>query len=588
METGFKNILPQVIEEYYGVEVARIEFCEEGHSNVVCFVTSEVGERFVFRIEPPFVNSQKVNDFRKIAIPNDLPFAVPRFIFEERNLPEPFEAFVISGYRFISGLTKYRWYEVPDADDLVKMADAYKSLTNSLRTIDLEPSSVAFVERYFNELEAIANFKDIVCDNSIRYEFSQKFDRFMENADAIIGRAIDIVDNLEPQFVHNDFQMGNILFDGDAISGVLDFEDLSQGFYEIDAIFSAFRIAKSNGSETKLEINRKAFETFLNKVDNGQVISTYRSETYEFWLSFFALRESFRYMISAINKVDIMRLGIGFMPCFLQVANYNSSVSPKKRSLIMLRNYEVPDACELERIENENDELVFVQLLSPDYPYNNSISAQRDYLKSNLRKPFYIFPVFKDDIPDFRLEMRMRQLSPTFDEIVRPRMHKILGSADSIKRGVLITRAQPFHLGHLEMIERVIDRLDELIIIIASAEEAFTERNPLTAGQRMEIVRESISGKYYADKVWIFPVPCNRFVAENMLELRLLCPDFQTVVSTNPVHHRMAEYSGLIYDSPEVSSDVRATKIRDLARAGLPIDGMMEEKAKKLFLKYLG
>lgn len=586
MEIAFKDILPQVVEDYYGVEVARIEFCDEGHSNVVCFVTSEVGERFVFRIEPPFVNSQKVNDFRKIAISNDLPFAVPRFIFEERNLPEPFEAFVISGYRFISGYTKYRWYEVPDADDLMKVADAYKILTNSLRTIDLEPSSVAFIERYDNEQEAITKFKDIICDSSIRYEVSQKFDCFMEKADEIIGRACELVENLEPQFVHNDFQMGNILFEGDAISGVLDFEDLSQGFYEIDAIFSAFRIAKSNGSETKLEINRKAFETFLNKVDNGQVISTYRSETYEFWLSFFALRESFRYMISAINKVDIMRLGIGFMPCFLQVANYNSSVSPQKRSLIMLRNYEVPDACELERIENENDELVFVQLLSPDFPCNNSISAQRDYQKSNLRKPFYIFPVFKDDIPDFRLEMRMRQLSPAFGEIIRPRVHNILPSADTKKRAVVITRAQPFHIGHLEMIERVIDNYDELIIVIASAEEAFTERNPLTAGQRMEIVRASIREKPYADKIWIFPVPCKRFVAENMLELRLLCPDFQTVVSTNPVHQRMAEYAGLVYDSPEVKSTVRATTIREYADSLLPIDGMATSEAENLFLKY--
>ena len=82
-------------------------------------------------------------------------------------------------------------------------------------------------------------------------------------------------------------------------------------------------------------------------------------------------------------------------------------------------------------------------------------------------------------------------------------------------------------------------------------------------------------------------MPCNRFVAENMSELRFLCPDFQSVISTNPVNCRLAEYEGLIYDTPKISCQVRATDIRDKVRNGLSISGMMSNQiAENIFLKY--
>lgn len=588
IECLFSDILPQVIEGYYGVVVDRIEFCHDGHSNVVCFVDdSRAGVRLVFRIEPPFVNSQRFSDFRKISLPENLPFQVPVFTYGERPMPEPFHDFSISGYRYINGKTKYKWYELPSISDLFLIADVYRSISDVLAQLPVDKASVGFFERYYYELDVIEKYRDFICDSSIRCEFIDKFASFIGNAKTILKCAEKLVESLTPQFVHNDFQLGNIVFDDDKISGLLDFEDLTLGYREIDTIFSAFRIAKTNGCETRIDVDYKVFNEFLRLSGDG-TLKFFQKESYDFWLSFFALREAIRYMLSAVNKIDVMRVGVGFMSCFLQVANFCIDAPSPLRALMYLNADEIPDVDDLKKIESDFSEIVFVQLLESPCSCNNSIIAQRNYLREHLAKPFHLFPVFKDDIPDFRLNMRIRQLSPSYNTVVSARMRNVIPSADEKKRGVMVTRAQPFHKGHLEIIEKVIDNYDEVIIVIACAEESFTDRNPLTAGQRMEIVTESIKGKHYADKIWIFPVTCNRFVAENMLELRLLCPDFHAVISTNPVNCRMAEYEGLIYDTPEISCPTRATDIRNNARNGVSINGMMCNKtAEYIFLKYI-
>lgn len=587
MQCQFYNILPDVIENYYGVKVARIELCHEGHSNVVCVVdTAETGDRLVFRIEPPFENTRRFNDFKKISLPDNLPFQVPKFIYEEHLMPVPFSGFSISGYKFIKGKTKYQCYDLPSFSDLSLIVDAYRSITDALAQTPVDKASVGFFERYYYELDMIEKFRDSICDYSINCEFIDKFDAFISRAKSILKRAEILAESLVLQFVHNDFQLGNIVFDGDKISGLLDFEDMVLGYREFDTIFSAFRIAKSNGSETNIDVDIKIFNEFL-RLSGDKTLVLYQKESYEFWLSFFALREAIRYMISAVNNVDVMRVGIGFMSCFLQVSNFCIDAPLPLRALMFLNADELPDVDDLKKIESEFSEIIFVQLLESPCYCNNFIIEQRNYLRMHLAKPFYIFPVFKDDIPDFRLKMRIQQLSPSYSTIVSARMHKAIPSADEKKRGVMITRAQPFHKGHLEIIEKVVDKYDEVIIIIACAEESFTDRNPLTAGQRMEIVAKSIQDKPYVDKIWIFPVPCNRFVAENMSELRFLCPDFQSVISTNPVNCRLAEYDGLIYDTPKISCQVRATDIRDKVRNGLSISGMMSNQiAENIFLKY--
>ena len=58
-----------------------------------------------------------------------------------------------------------------------------------------------------------------------------------------------------------------------------------------------------------------------------------------------------------------------------------------------------------------------------------------------------------------------------------------------MKYGVILMRAQPFHKGHLYVIQKILEENDKALIVIGSANKSKTKRNPLPIEKRVEIVR---------------------------------------------------------------------------------------------------
>jgi nicotinamide-nucleotide adenylyltransferase len=54
--------------------------------------------------------------------------------------------------------------------------------------------------------------------------------------------------------------------------------------------------------------------------------------------------------------------------------------------------------------------------------------------------------------------------------------------------GLILGRFQPLHRGHLELIQTALDVCDHLIIMIGSAQESGTERNPLGYLDRCDMI----------------------------------------------------------------------------------------------------
>lgn len=71
-----------------------------------------------------------------------------------------------------------------------------------------------------------------------------------------------------------------------------------------------------------------------------------------------------------------------------------------------------------------------------------------------------------------------------------------------LKRGLFVGRFQPFHLGHLGAIKNALEHVEELIIMVGSAEYSHSDKNPFTAGERVEMIRAALKeagmdpGKY--------------------------------------------------------------------------------------------
>lgn len=99
------------------------------------------------------------------------------------------------------------------------------------------------------------------------------------------------------------------------------------------------------------------------------------------------------------------------------------------------------------------------------------------------------------------------------------------------------------HLGHLAVIREVLGRCDDLVIVVGSAEESHTEKNPFTAGERYQMIILSLTPQERA-RVHIIPVrDVNRYsVWVNHVESYV--PPFDIVFSNSDLTRSLFEQAG--------------------------------------------
>ena len=59
-------------------------------------------------------------------------------------------------------------------------------------------------------------------------------------------------------------------------------------------------------------------------------------------------------------------------------------------------------------------------------------------------------------------------------------------------RGILIGRMQPFHNGHMQVIKKILEEVDEIIIGIGSAQLSHELKDPFTAGERVLMISQTL------------------------------------------------------------------------------------------------
>lgn len=113
----------------------------------------------------------------------------------------------------------------------------------------------------------------------------------------------------------------------------------------------------------------------------------------------------------------------------------------------------------------------------------------------------------------------------------------------SLVRGLIVGRFQPFHKGHLAVIREVLRKCDDVVVIIGSAEESHTEKNPFTAGERYQMLLSSLTQEERA-RVLIIPVrDVNRYsVWVNHLESYV--PPFDVVFSNSDLTRSLFKQAG--------------------------------------------
>ena len=109
-----------------------------------------------------------------------------------------------------------------------------------------------------------------------------------------------------------------------------------------------------------------------------------------------------------------------------------------------------------------------------------------------------------------------------------------------VNRALYVGRFQPFHLGHLDAIKIVLKSVDELVVVIGSAQYSHNANNPFTAGERLVMVRRALeeAGIDYS-RTWIVPVPDVHLHMLWVSALEGYTPKFNVVYSNEPLTRRL-------------------------------------------------
>lgn len=114
-----------------------------------------------------------------------------------------------------------------------------------------------------------------------------------------------------------------------------------------------------------------------------------------------------------------------------------------------------------------------------------------------------------------------------------------------VDRGLYVGRFQPFHLGHLHSIQSVLKKVDELVIVIGSAQYSHKLNNPFTAGERLVMIRNAIDeARVDYSKLWVVPVADVHLHMLWVSELEGYTPKFNVVFSNEPLTRRLFTEAG--------------------------------------------
>lgn len=115
------------------------------------------------------------------------------------------------------------------------------------------------------------------------------------------------------------------------------------------------------------------------------------------------------------------------------------------------------------------------------------------------------------------------------------------------ERGLMIGRYQPFHNGHLELVQQAMSECEEIIIAIAASQFNYTPSNPFTAGERTYMIHEAlVAKKIDMNKVYIIPIMNLENNAIWLGHVKSNVPEFDTIYTGNKFVKELAEQGGAI------------------------------------------
>jgi nicotinamide-nucleotide adenylyltransferase len=118
--------------------------------------------------------------------------------------------------------------------------------------------------------------------------------------------------------------------------------------------------------------------------------------------------------------------------------------------------------------------------------------------------------------------------------------------AKKVKRVAFVGRFQPFHRGHLSVIEDLLPKFDQVLVVIGSSDKFRTLENPFTVGERHAMVKATLDSLgVKPEKFKVVPLTDLENDEKWVGHFVKTCPDFETVAITdNPRVEKLFRKNG--------------------------------------------
>lgn len=156
-----------------------------------------------------------------------------------------------------------------------------------------------------------------------------------------------------------------------------------------------------------------------------------------------------------------------------------------------------------------------------------------------------------------------------------------------MRRGLVVGRFQPYHLGHHSGIMRTLRFFDEVVIVIGSPMKSFEiEKNPFTCGERIEMISGALKASRVFNRCHIVPVPD---IQDNSLwvsRIESFCPKFDVVYTNNPLVAELFSVSGYSYRSfISGHKDIESKYVRAWIKRGIDIKDSVPKSVEEYLTK---
>jgi len=107
-------------------------------------------------------------------------------------------------------------------------------------------------------------------------------------------------------------------------------------------------------------------------------------------------------------------------------------------------------------------------------------------------------------------------------------------------KALIIGRFQPFHLGHLRLIEFAAKEVDSFIVGIGSSQESNTRENPFSAEERRRMIENSLAGI----KFEILEIPDINNNDLWVSHVKKIIPEFDSVYTNTELERHLFKEAG--------------------------------------------